>query len=223
MKKKRKTPSTIDACVESARGFNEFLDSRKKGLDEASTEDLEDYVAEALDTNAVPKQMWGLQYYLAYKKSADLLKRSKQIRAEHTAEKRQPFKLRKFMGVDSDSMAKLEALGIEDVDQMLKKCRTRAQREKVAKESGVSVQEILELAKLSNLAQIGAVKSVRARLYYESGIDAIAKMSRLSGEDLRRITADFVERSGFQGIPPTPKEAEYTVRYARKLKDALEL
>jgi hypothetical protein len=221
MKKKRKTPSTIDACVESASGFGEFLSNRKKGLSEASTEDLEDYVADVLDKESAPKQLWALQYYLAYIKSGDLLKRSKQIRAEHIAKKRQPFKLRKFTGVDPDSMAKLEEIGIENVDHMLRACRTQAQREEVAKKTGVSAEQVLELAKLSNLAQIWAVKSIRARLYYDAGIDSIEKMSKLSPEELRRITTEFIQQTGFEGIPPTPKEAEHTVRDARKLKDAI--
>ncbi len=222
MKKKQKTPSTIEASIEGARGFSEFLRSRGKTIEEAKDEDLDDYVGNVLEKDKVAKQMWALRYYFGFIGNAGLLKAAGGIREQHTSKRRQPFKLRDFMNVSPDSLQRLEAVGVSNVDQMISKCRTHNQREELSKRTGVSVGELLELAKLSNLSRLGAVKSVRARLYYDAGIDTIQKMSELSGEELRRITAEHIERTGFDGIPPTPKEAEGTVRAAKKLDDAIE-
>jgi hypothetical protein len=61
------------------------------------------------------------------------------------------------------------------------------------------------------------VKSIRARLYYDAGVDTLDKMAKWNPDKLRTMLIDFVQRTGFDGIAPLPKEAEFTVNEARKL------
>ena len=38
----------------------------------------------------------------------------------------------------------------------------------------------------------------------------------------RLMAADFVQRTGFEGIAPLPAEARFTVAYAKKLPEVVE-
>ncbi len=223
MKKKRKTGSTISACVENARQLESFFLEHGKSAADSSEDDLDLFISSILEGEVVAKFMWTLQYYFLYMENQALLKYSQIVREMHIAKSRKPFKLKDFKDVDSDSIEKLSAVGIDTVEDMLEAGRTKAKRAKLSEKTGVSIDEIVELAKLSNLTRLGAVKSVRARLYHDSGFDTIEKISKVTGKELIRATKEFIERTGFAGIPPTPKEAENAVKTATKLSDIVEL
>jgi hypothetical protein len=91
------------------------------------------------------------------------------------------------------------------------------QRATLAKEVGISEEVILELVKLSDLARLPGVKGIRARLYYDAGVDTVEKMAGWKPEALLTMMADYVERTGFKGIAPLPKEVSSTIANARRL------
>lgn len=139
-----------------------------------------------------------------------------------TGKKRNPFKLKDFRGVEPVHIQKLLALGIKNTDQMLIAGRTKKQRATLANETGIPEKNILELVKLSDLARLPGVKGIRARLYYDAGVDSVEKMAGWEAEPLRIMVTRYVERTGFEGIPPLPKEVSSTIANARKLPKAVE-
>ncbi len=136
--------------------------------------------------------------------------------------RRNPFKLKEFRGVDPTHVARLEARGIKNAEQMLAAGGTAAQRTVLAAEAGIPEPAILELAKLSDLARLPGVKGIRARLYYDAGVDSVAKLAVWEPEALRLMVAEYVERTAFEGIPPLPKEVSSTISNARNLPRILE-
>jgi hypothetical protein len=142
--------------------------------------------------------------------------------ARMAEKKRNPFKLKEFRGVNPEHIAKLFDLGIKNADQMLKAGQTRKQRAALAQETGISEKQILELVKLSDLARLPGVKGIRARLYYDAGVDCVEKMAGWEPESLRIMVTKYVERTGFDGIPPLPKEVSSTIANARKLPKVVE-
>jgi len=94
---------------------------------------------------------------------------------------------------------------------------TPATRQELAGRTGVPADAILELVKLSDLARLDGVKAIRARLYYDAGVDSVEKLASFEPEELLRLTAEFVQRTGFEGTAPLPKEALHTIEAARKL------
>jgi hypothetical protein len=54
-------------------------------------------------------------------------------------------------------------------------------------------------------------------LYYDAGVDTVEKMAKWDPEKLRAYLEDYVKKTGFNGIPPLPKEALHTVETAKKL------
>lgn len=221
MKKKRKTERTIGSCVENARMFEVFLNDRGITAEESSATDLDSFVSSVLDGKNVGKFMWTLQNYFSFIKHDKMLKHSQGIREQHTAKSRKPFKLKDFKDVNQESISKLSTEGILTVEDMLQAGKTQSKRIELSEKTGIDSEEILELAKLSNLTRLGAVKAVRARLYHDSGFDTIEKIAKATVEELMNGTREFIDKTGFNGIPPTPKEAENTVKTAKKLSDVL--
>jgi hypothetical protein len=136
--------------------------------------------------------------------------------------RRVPFSLAGFRGVDPENVRKLNEQGIGNVEQMLKAGRTPPDRKALAAETGVPVDRIVELVKLSDLARIPGVKGVRARLYYDAGLDTVEKLAGKEPGELGAMLGEFVKQRSFAGVPPLPKEVAATVSAARRLENVVE-
>jgi hypothetical protein len=132
------------------------------------------------------------------------------------------YKLKGFQGVNRNDIEKLNRNGIKTARQILEIGYTKEGRNKLSKITNIPVNSILELVKLSDLARIPGVKKIRARLYYEAGLDTLEKMAVCDTEELRMISAEYLKKANFKGIPPTIKEAEHTVKVAKYLKKCVE-
>jgi predicted flap endonuclease-1-like 5' DNA nuclease len=126
------------------------------------------------------------------------------------------------MGANDEYIWKLEAIGIRTTSQMLVAGKTPSERKQLAQAAGIPDNAVEELVKLSDLARIPGVKGVRARLYYESGVDTLDKLAAWEPMALREMLVDYVKRTGFEGIATLPKEAEYTVAQAKTLPRIVE-
>jgi hypothetical protein len=136
--------------------------------------------------------------------------------------RRNPFKLSEFRGVNSEHVEKLAAAGIKTAGQMLTAGQTAKKRVTLAQDTGIPEETILELVKLSDLARLPGVKGIRARLYYDAGVDCVEKMAAWEPETLLKMAAEFVERTGFDGIAPLPKEVSSTIANAKRLPRVVE-
>jgi hypothetical protein len=139
-----------------------------------------------------------------------------------TDKKRNPFKLKDFMGINVDFITWLEAIGVRNTDQMLYAGRTAEGRAELAKHAGVPLETVVELVKLSDLARLPGVKGIRARLYFDAGADAVEKLADYEPEALLVMTIEFVRLTGFPGVAPLPKEISSTIANARRLPQMVE-
>ncbi|MFX1565386.1 MAG: DUF4332 domain-containing protein [Promethearchaeota archaeon] len=226
LKQGGRTPHTVDNIVKIVRRYEAYLQkfAEGKGIDEARHEDVEAYVEwfENEEETSAKGQLWGIRYYYRFTGNRALARRVAELREERTAKTRKSFFLRDFRGVDSKSVAQLEAAGIRDVKQMLESGATPAKRTALANKTGLPEETILELVKLSDLARLPGVKAIRARLYYDAGIDTLEKMAKWDPEAMRLMLVEFVEKTGFDGIAPLPKEAANSVKVARELPKLIE-
>jgi hypothetical protein len=133
-----------------------------------------------------------------------------------------PFKLRDFRGLNPAHVAALEARGIKTAERLLAAGAKAEARATLAQETGIPEPAILEMVKLSDLARLPGVKGIRARLYYDAGVDSVAKMAAWEPEALLQMMAEFVAQTGFDGIAPLPKEVSSTIANARKLPTVVE-
>jgi DNA polymerase/3'-5' exonuclease PolX len=170
--------------------------------------------------DAAKKYLHGIRYYYEYAGNKEMRELASNLRKQRI--KQTPFPLRDFLKINPVHIEKLEALGIRNANQMLTAGKTPKKREELSEKTGVPAGAILGLVKLSDLTRIFGVKSIRARLYYDAGVDTIDKMAKWNPDKLRTMLIDFVQKTGFNGIAPLLKEAEFTVKEAKKLPRIIE-
>ena len=224
LKKLGKKPHVVDGLTRQVVRFEQFQKARNQKLDSASLQDILDFAAEleSKQTGSARKNIRGLALYFRFKGQPTLATAASNVREQEIAKKRQSFKLKDFMGVDAENIAKLKAIGITHAEHMLKVGKTSQSRKELADQTGLSGKAILELVKLSDLSRLDGVKAIRARLYFDAGVDTIEKLAASEPEALLRRTAEFVKRTGFDGIAPLPKEVLHTIEAARKLPKIVE-
>jgi len=144
------------------------------------------------------------------------------IREQEISKTRKVFPLRDFRGVKPEHITRLEAIGIGNIDQMLAAGKTSAARHSLADETGIPLNAILELVKLADISRLGAIKSVRARLYYDAGLDTPEKFAGWDPKELQAMLVEFVRRTEFDGIALLPKEVQNAVAAARSLPKMVE-
>ena len=123
-----------------------------------------------------------------------------------------------FYDIDKEYIEKLEKEGIKTNNQLLEKAETSEDRKELSERTGIPLEVIEKLTKLSDLSRIFAVKAIRAKLYYDAGVDTVEKISKWNPTEFRKMIEEYVEKSGFPGEPTLQKEAEFTVDFANKLR-----
>jgi len=217
LKRAGKKEHVVDGLIGQVQAFEAYLsDAGAAGLEAAGERELQGYVA-TLNPKAIKGRMRGLALYYGFMGNESLARLAGEIREERVAKTRKAFRLREFRGVDLDDVARLEAVGIVTVEDMLGAGKTREARHQLSERAGVPLPVILELVKLSDLSRLGAVKSVRARLYYDAGLDTPDKFTAWEPGVLRQYLVEWVERTGFDGIAPLPKEIRNAIATAQSL------
>ena len=222
LEKKKKSKRTISRYTDFVQQYEAYLHKYKKGkkIEAAGKKDLHDFENWADSHNIkVNQYLWGIKEYYHFISKEDLTLEADAMVGERYLSQ---FKLKDFIGVKPSYAKKLAKEGIKTAKDMLYAGLTKLQRIEVSRNTGIPVENVLELVKLSDQARIGGHKKVRARLYHEAGLDIIDKMATYDSETIRKLLADYIRKTGFKGIPPTPGEAEPTVTMAKYLKRIVE-
>ena len=224
LKRGGRSPSAIKRVLNHIEAFEKFLQKSqgKNGIAGAEPGDLKEYIERVeRETGKLANTMlWALGHYFAYAENTEMRALAGELRESRI--KRTPFPLRKFIGVNPGHIEALAAVGVMNVQDMLEAGLTHEKRRRLTEESGIPPEAVLELVKLSDLSRIPGIKTIRARLYHDAGVDTIEKMAGWDPEELRVTLVEWVERKGFEGIAPLLKEAEFSVEKARKLPRVVE-
>ncbi|UCH32431.1 MAG: DUF4332 domain-containing protein [Candidatus Bathyarchaeota archaeon] len=219
LKKTGKSRTKIEFNLRNVKRFEEhLLQSKRKKLEDAAPSDLKNYVNWAKETGT-KIWLWVFNRYYTYKQNDELFCSTNELIGIQSVRK---SKLKDFLGVNPKHVQALKAEGIITAEQMLKAGKTRADREKLSVKSGVPLDSILELVKLSNLSRIIGLGKKRARLFYDAGLDTMDKIAEWNSEEMRQMLLEFVERTGFDGSASTPSEAAFTVKLAKYLPRIIE-
>ncbi len=218
LKLKRRKASAIEQIIPFVGEFETYLDNFYAGktIDQTTTESLESYVSwlESETGESASKPLWALRYCFDFIENQELSDLAGDLRSERV--KRKPFMIKNFRGVNPEYIAKLDALYIENRDQMIDAGRKPRLREELAEQTGIPLDAILEFVTLSDLSRLGAVRNVRARLYHDAGLTPEI-IAAWEPEELHAMLGEFVERTHFDGIPPQPGEVQHLINNARKL------
>ena len=218
LKQKKKSARAIRSYTDYVQQYKSYLSEHKNGekLENAGKKELHDFEKWGEKNNLkINRYLWGIkEYYDFISKEALKLEADAMLGERYLS----LFKLKDFVGVNQSYMKKLAKEGIKTAKDMLYAGLDKQKRKALSKNTGIPLQDILELVKLSDQARIGGHKKVRARLYHEAGLDTIDKMAACDPEEMRKRLADFIQKTGFKGIPPTPGEAQNTVTMAKYIK-----
>jgi predicted RecB family nuclease len=226
LKKEGKSQRIIDAAVARVEEFERYLKEKKGGkeLDKARPEDLDAFISwlEKDEDLAAKKYLLGIRYFYEFHPNEALAALASFRWSERTTSSGAPLKLKEFRGVNAADLKKLENAGIRNVNEMIKAGQTPTKRKELSAKTKVPITVISELVKLSDLARIQGVKGVRARLYYDAGVDTLEKMAKWNPEELRTYLVEYVKRTEFKGIAPLPKELKFTIETAKRLPKIVE-
>jgi len=218
LKRQRRKDTAIEQILGVVQEYGDYFDVHypDRTIDQTTVESLESYVSwlESETGESASKPLWALRYYFDFIENKDLSDLAGELRVERI--KRKPFYMKNFRGVDPENISRLDALYIENTDQMLDIGRTPRLRDELVQQSGIPLDTILEFVKLADLARLGAVRSVRARLYHDAGLTPEIIATWEPGE-LREMLVEWVVENNFDGIAPLPKEVANLVKNARKL------
>jgi predicted MPP superfamily phosphohydrolase len=224
LKRGGRSPRVANGVIALVLKYERYLREERslEGLEQAKPEDLEAFVShiERKKKDAAKKYLHGIHYYYEYTGNKKMRELASHLRQQRI--KQAPSPLRDFLKINPAYTAKLEAHGIRNANQMLTTGKTPTKRQELSTKTGIPVEAILELVKLSDLTRIFGVKSIRARLYYDAGVDTLDKMAKWNPDKLRTMLIGYVQKTSFNGIAPLPKEAEFTVKEAKKLSRIIE-
>ena len=111
-----------------------------------------------------------------------------------------PNKLTDFVEISKDTIRKLEAIRIVKTEKLYEKIIKKADRMELAKSTGIDIQEILNLTKLTDLSRIKWVGATYAQMLYDLGVDTVEKVSKSDPIDLHaRINQMIKENNIFKG------------------------
>jgi hypothetical protein len=111
-----------------------------------------------------------------------------------------PNKIKDFSGISSNTVVRLEKIGIKDTVKLFERVLNARSRKELAEITGLADIEILELTKLADLSRIKWVGVTFARMLYELGIDTVEKASKAEPEKLHAsINQLNKERSIYKG------------------------
>ena len=216
--KKKKSERTINRYTDFVHQYEAYLFENKKGkkIENATKKDLHDFEKWGEKNNLkINQYLQGVKEYYDFISKEELKLEADALVAERYLSQ---FRLKDFVGVKQSYAKKLTKEGIATAKEMLYAGSNKKKRRELALKTGIPHDYILELVKLSDQARIGGHKKVRARLYHEAGFDTIDKMAACNPEEMRKILVDFIQKTGFKGIPPTPGEAKHTVTMAKYLE-----
>ena len=217
LKSKGRSSSAINRSLHALDTFSLWLKepSGKTIEGDVSLEDLQGFIQSA--RKGQKNLLLGLSGVFRYLGNDELQTAAIQMRSAMLNKERKPMRLKGFLGVEPELIEALKDSGLRDAHQMLKACQTPEARHVLADELNVPYEKLLDLVKMADLSRIFAVKAVRTRLYLDSGYDTLDKVAATEAMTLHHDMVKFVDESHFDGIPTTPKEAEFTVKEAKKL------
>jgi hypothetical protein len=222
LRKGGRSKNAVERCIRLTSEFEDYVRTKGKELQDVDFDDVIGFVdtIEQERGRSAKTHLWALIYYFGFVAQVHLKDLAWDLRQERI--KRRPFQLAGFRVINDEFLERLAAVGITDIQQMVAAGSTSQSRVQLSQKSGIDESKILELTKLSDLARIPGIKGIRARLYFDAGIDTLDNLAKADPDLLRDHLLEFVDKTGFDGIAPTPGEIEYSIEKAQTLDRLVE-
>jgi len=144
------------------------------------------------------------------------------LRREANSYMPKPVNLKDIPGVAPENIERLASVGIKNTKNLFERARSRSDRAELSKLVEVPGDELLELVKLSDLARIGGVGPVFARLFYEAGADTLEDLSRWAAVELLERLHTINNEQGYTKVMANLKDVGHCIETARELPKVTE-
>ncbi len=130
--------------------------------------------------------------------------------------------LRDIPAVDPEQIEKLVSVGIKHSKHLFERAKSRADRAELSRLADVPGEDLLELVKLSDLARIGGVGPVFARILYEAGADSPEEFLKHSPDELFERLHAINKEQKYTRIMPSVKDIKFCLETAKELPKVIE-
>ena len=125
-----------------------------------------------------------------------------------------PLRLDKLPGLDTKRLEKLADLGIQNSKQFFLRAQGSDQRKKLARESGLVIEDLNEVFALCDLSRIYGVGPVFARMIYDLGICSVGDFLEHSAADFVRIYEEQTQNKADFSLA----EIQFSLELAKELE-----
>lgn len=132
------------------------------------------------------------------------------------------YKIIDIEGVGEVYAAKLTAVGIEKVEQLLEKCAAPAGRKALAEQTGIADGLILKWANHADLFRIKGVGPQFAELLEASGVDTVKELKHRVAENLQKKLVEVNEAKNLTNRVPSVGEVQKMIDQAKELPAVME-
>lgn len=106
------------------------------------------------------------------------------LRREVNSSQPKPIDLKDFPGIDPDIVGRLQAIGIKNTEQLFPYVLTPQNRDELAQRTQITIEDIMELTRLTDVARTKWVGPKFARLLIESAYDTVGKIAQSNADEL---------------------------------------
>ncbi|MFP4457407.1 MAG: DUF4332 domain-containing protein [Clostridia bacterium] len=131
-------------------------------------------------------------------------------------------KLSVIEGIGETYQDKLNEIGINSIEALLEKGKTKRNREELAKDSGISEKLILKWINHADLMRIKGVGGEFAEILEASGVDTIPELARRNAENLTSKIEDVNKEVELVRRTPSLHMVEEWIKQAKELPRVIE-
>lgn len=143
------------------------------------------------------------------------------LRREVNSYNPNPVNLDKFPGINSDTISKLQKVNLKNTRHLFEKVKTPDDREKLASELEISLDEIMELTKLTDLSRVKWVGPVFARIFVDSGTDTVEKMSQSDAEPLYKKLVELNQENRYTKSKFQESDVELCIKVSKLVPNTI--
>jgi len=133
-----------------------------------------------------------------------------------------PVNLDKFPGIEEETLNRLNSARIKNTAHLFRKVKTLADRKKLALELKIDDNVLLELTKLTDLVRIKWVGPVFARIFLDSGVDTVQKVSEVDAKTFYKKLVEINREKNYTKGTFTLSDVELCVKVASMVPKVIE-
>ena len=127
------------------------------------------------------------------------------------------YPISEIEGLSAFSASKLKSLGIRTTDALLEAARTVKGRKALAAKTGISEQQLLEWANVSDYMRIPGMGRAKVGLVRAAGVTTVRELARRNPVRLARNIKEVNTRRKLVRVLPSQRSVEQLIARARKL------